>query len=337
MKILLTGSKGFIGSHVLARLKDHKVDEIDSMEYQVHGWTGSYKKDRAGEAVFGTRDIVIHLAALVGVGQSMYEPARYVECNSLDSARFLENLTKNKPKRLVVASSMSVYGEGAIPDAVGQWDKSRTANISKWNGSIGTNEFTRPQIESVYALTKYDQEQLCLIWGKANGVEVVALRFFNTWGPNQALNNPYTGVLTIFANRLLNGKAPIIFEDGQQTRDFVHVDDVANAVVHAATNDIPSGVYNVGTGIARTIESVALDLAEAMGSDIKPEITGKMRAGDIRHCYADIDKIRATGWAPAKDWKAGLLEYVQWLKTQPRPKDDAEKAIAELEERGLLK
>lgn len=338
MKTILTGSNGFIGWAVRLKLEDPcELYTIDSFEQQVHG--DGPKRPRCGEfKSLPSSDVVIHLAALVGVGQSMYEPARYVECNTLDTARFLENITKNKPKRLVVASSMSIYGEGATEYEVA---KDKTDDRYVWGTGrkipAATNESKAPELRSVYALTKYDQEQLCLMWGEANGVDVIALRFFNTWGPGQALSNPYTGVLTTFACRLLHGKAPIVFEDGQQTRDFIHVDDVSNAVVHAALGKVPRGTFNVGTGIPRTIESVARDLAEVMTADLPPVITGRIRAGDIRHCYADNTKLRSTGWEPKKDWREGLREYVDWLRKQPLPEDRTDLAIAELEAKGLLK
>lgn len=331
MKIILTGAAGFIASHVLPKLVDHKVISIDSYEYQVHGYR-DYKSDRAGESdQVGSSDVVIHLAALVGVGQSMYMPAAYVECNTLDTAKFLENLTKNKPKRLVVASSMSVYGEGAV-----NLEGTSTSDFHEPD-TLPTKETKPVDLRSVYALTKYDQEQLCLMWGKANDVEVVALRFFNVYGPGSHLNNCYTNVIGIFANRILNGQAPVVYEDGQQTRDFIWVEDVANAVIHAAMGKTGPGIFNVGTGVPRTILSVANDLLEVMTADLPPVITGKYRVGDIRHCYADISKIKATGWEPKKDWKDGLREYADWLAKQPKPEDTFGTVQAELEEKGMLK
>lgn len=339
-KIILTGAAGFIASHVLPKLiEDHDILGIDSMEPQVHGT--SSRDIRCGEVTsLGSPEVVIHLAALVGVGQSMYEPSRYVECNTMDTAKFLENLTKNKPKRLVVASSMSVYGEGEMADDLGRL-RATTRKLeyyaeSRWR-PVRTHEEVSPQIESIYALTKYDQEQLCLMWGKANDVEVVALRFFNVYGPGSHLNNCYTNVIGIFANRILNGQAPVVYEDGQQTRDFIWVEDVADAVIHAAMGKTGPGIFNVGTGVPRTILSVANDLLEVMTADLPPVITGKRRVGDIRHCYADIDRIKATGWAPKKDWKDGLREYAEWLAKQPKPDDTFGTVQAELEEKGLLR
>jgi dTDP-L-rhamnose 4-epimerase len=347
-KILVTGGFGFIGSVVCRKLASsfgHKVAPFDSFEEQVHG--AGHCLPRSGDYIGYPKDadVVIHLAAKVGVGQSMTDPVDYVACNSLDTAKFLHKLRENPPKRLVVASSMSVYGEGAyVCSSTKEALDPNFLGAIKWGGfdyentdPAPTSERKPPDLRSIYALTKYDQEQLCLIWGQAYNVPTVALRFFNVYGPGQALQNPYTGALAIFATRILNGKAPVIYEDGQQTRDFIHVEDIADAVVHAALNDVPHGTYNVGTGIPRTIESVARMLAEKLGADLPPVITGQKRAGDIRHCYADISKIKATGWSPKIDFEDGITGYCEWLKQQPLPEDRFDCAAKELEVAGLVK
>jgi dTDP-L-rhamnose 4-epimerase len=280
----------------------------------------------AHHRIYEEHDVVIHLGARVGVGQSMYEISHYARQNTSDTAEMLQQLSRRPPKRLVVASSMSIYGEGA-----------RVIYEDGGTTPIPTPETRPPDLRSIYALTKYDQEQLCLIWGRAYNVPTVALRFFNTYGPGQSLSNPYTGVMAIFASRLLNSKPPIIYEDGEQSRDFIHVDDVANAVVHAALNDLPSGPYNVGTGAPRTIKDVAVTMAEFLGKDIQPVITGKQREGDIRHCFADVSKIRSTGWKHQVGFINGLDEYCQWLLAQPKPVDKVEQAHSELEAHGLVK
>jgi dTDP-L-rhamnose 4-epimerase len=203
---------------------------------------------------------------------------------------------------------------------------------------IATSEGKVPVLSSVYALNKYVQERLCLIAGKAYGIPTVALRFFNVYGPRQALSNPYTGVLAIFASRLLHDRAPLIFEDGQQRRDFVHVSDVAQACLLALTSRHADGKsFNIGSGDSRTIESVARDLARVMGREhIAPRITGKFRAGDIRHCFADISRSTAElAFMPRMDFREGLLDLANWLAGQIAV-DTVDQATAELERRGLV-
>lgn len=346
MKILCSGSEGFIGQHVVNNLLtlEHEVVGIDHFDTQVHDRhhvighknyeviplsAGALTLDRLWPF-----DTVIHLGAKVGVGQSMHQIVEYCKDNSYDTAHLLQNLTTHRPKRLIVASSMSIYGEGAT--------EPKMVDVEAMNmfTPIPTPETKPPDLRSIYALTKYDQEQLCLIWGKAYDVPTVALRFFNVFGPGQSLNNPYTGVLAIFASRLLNDKPPVIYEDGQQTRDFIHVDDVANAVVHAATTDMPSGAYNVGTGVATSIRDVARRMISLLRPDTCPDsitVTGEHRKGDIRHCFADIGKIMQTGWCPQIPFAEGLMEYCAWLQTQPKPEDKFDQAHNELVTHGLTK
>jgi dTDP-L-rhamnose 4-epimerase len=296
-------------------------------------------------------DAVFHLAAAVGVGQSMYEVAGYTGTNDFGTGVLLEALIETPVERLVVASSMSVYGEGLCRDGAGRLVPGRERSLAQlkekqWElqdergqplTPLPTPETKEPSLASVYALTKYDQERLCLLIGQAYGIPAVALRFFNVFGPRQALSNPYTGVLAIFAARLLNDSAPLIFEDGRQQRDFVSVYDVAQACCLALESPAAANrVYNVGSGHAYTVNHVARRLAAVLGKeDVEPELTGRYRVGDIRHCFADIALARQElGYHPAVSLEEGLAELAGWL--EGRIADDrADQARQELDQRGL--
>jgi dTDP-L-rhamnose 4-epimerase len=366
-RILITGGAGFIGSHLADDLLRHsyKIRVLDNLSPQVHGpnprrphyldpdvefLVGDVRDpDIVREALRGI-DGVFHLAAMVGVGQSMYELGKYTAVNNLGTAILLETLIERPVERLVVASSMSIYGEGLCKAANGRLvacaDRSlgqlRRGQWEPRNGRderlipIPTPETKPPALASVYALSKYDQERMCLMTGAAYGIPTVALRFFNAYGPRQALSNPYTGVLAIFAARLLNGNAPLIFEDGEQKRDFVSVHDVAEACRLAYESPCAaSEVFNVGSGQPRTVYEIALKLAEQIGKDIEPEITGKYRVGDIRHCFADITRARETlGYHPKVDLEDGILELAGWLEGQIA-KDRVGEMHRALERRGL--
>jgi dTDP-L-rhamnose 4-epimerase len=280
----------------------------------------------------------------------MYDVNEYVDTNNRGTAVLLECLAKVSVKRLIVASSMSIYGEGLYRDgALLREEVCRDLEHLKrgiWeplsdNGAalepLPTPEKKRPLLASVYALSKYDQERMCLMLGSAYGIRTTALRFFNVYGPRQALSNPYTGVLAIFASRLLNERPPLIFEDGLQRRDFVHVADVARACVAALeAEDAAGGVYNVGSGRSYTVRDIARALAEVTGaSRVQPRITGKYRVGDIRHCFADLTLSRAAlGYAPEVTLEAGLTELASWLEGQVAI-DRVEGAESELTRRGL--
>jgi dTDP-L-rhamnose 4-epimerase len=308
-------------------------------------------RDSVAKALHGA-DAVIHLAAEVGVGQSMYKIARYVGTNDLGTAVLLEEMIRRPVGRVVVASSMSVYGEGRYVDLdgrrlanvrresaqirAGQWDP--VAESGQPAVPIPTGEDKPVDLASIYALTKYMQERAVLIFGAAYGVDAVALRLFNVFGPGQALSNPYTGVLANFASRLANGERPLVFEDGRQRRDFVHVRDVANAFRLAL--DVPGArneVMNIGSGRAYTIGGVASILAEAMDrSDLEPEVLGKARAGDIRNCFADIGKARdLLGYKPRHHLEDSLPEFVHWV-AGAAPVDRGAEMKQELESLGLV-
>ena len=367
--VLITGGAGFIGSHLadLLLLEGRRVRILDSLVPQVHGEArarpgyldpraelvqGDVRNPVAVRRALEGVDAVVHLAAAVGVGQSMYRIADYVGVNDLGTAVLLETLIDHPVERLVVASSMSVYGEGLARAADGGAVAPEERPVERlkrgaWElaGADGatleplpTPESKAPALSSVYALNKFTQERLCLLFGRAYGVPTVALRFFNVYGTRQALSNPYTGVLAIFASRLLNGKPPLIFEDGQQRRDFVHVRDVARACRAALERPEAAGLaVNVGSGRSRTVEEVARALARAVGRpDLPPRITGRYRAGDIRHCFADVGLAeRALGFAPREDFAAGMAELAGWLAGEVAV-DRVDEATAELARRGLV-
>lgn len=365
-KILITGGAGFIGSHLADELihAGYQVRVLDNLSQQVHGSGASrpdYLHDDVELIVGDVRDkssvrsalngvdAVFHFAAVVGVGQSMYEIAAYTDVNNVGTAVLLEALIEQPVSKLIVASSMSVYGEGLYKNAAGNLVHECERNIQdlknqKWNIHDGAGEFIplptpeykKINLSSVYALSKYDQERLCLLAGSAYNIPTVALRFFNVYGTRQALSNPYTGVLAIFASRLLNDNPPLIFEDGLQKRDFVHVTDVAKACRLALeTPDADGEVINVGSGNQYTILQIAEALGKILGNPIAPERTGKYRVGDIRHCFADLTKARLLlGYEPSVRFEDGLKELAHWLEGQIAV-DTVTKATEELASRGL--
>jgi dTDP-L-rhamnose 4-epimerase len=367
-RVLVTGGAGFIGRHLVRALLQHNysVRVLDSLIEQVHRPNNArdpilnevelIEADLRDEAaLLGALrgvDKVVHLAAEVGVGQSMYAIDRYVSVNDHGTAVLFQALIDRPVARVVVASSMSIYGEGLYRTKTGElletvarppqrqpgegWDP--TGPDGAHLVPVATPEWKRPSLASVYALTKFAQERLTLIVAPAYGMESVALRLFNVYGPGQALSNPYTGVLAIFASRLLNGERPLVFEDGEQRRDFVHVADVANAFLLALERPEAVGqVINIGSGQDRSILDVARQLASSMGRpDLEPEILGKARAGDIRHCFSDIALAERTlGFRPQRDFAAGVGELAEWLAHQ-RAEDKVADARRELEARGLV-
>ena len=369
-KVLVTGGAGFIGSHVVELLlaEGHDVVVFDALVEQVHQGAGPVFVPEAAEFIhadIGDRDAlasalaradsVVHLAAEVGVGQSMYEISRYVEANTTGTASLLDILVNDRldVRRVVVASSMSVYGEGAYrcidhgevhPGLRGaeqlaarRWDPGCPV-CGRPVDPIPTAEGKPMRPTSVYAISKMDQELLCLSVAAAYDFDAVALRFFNSYGPRQALSNPYTGVAAIFSSRLLNRRAPLAFEDGAQLRDFIHVSDVARAVVASLHEDRAAGhAINVGVGDPLTVSDVAISLAGALGVEIEPEITSSARAGDIRHCYADMTLARELlGFAPEVSFADGVRELIGWVSEQTA-EDQVERARQELTSRGLAR
>jgi dTDP-L-rhamnose 4-epimerase len=366
-RILITGGAGFIGSHLGRHLlrEGHEVRALDRLDPQVHpererpGYLDSEVELIQGdvrdpgavsEALLGV-DAVVHLAARVGVGQSMYEIADYCSVNTVGTGVLLEALIERPVRRLLVASSMSIYGEGLyraadgrVAEAVerdrgqlerGEWEPASPDGASLTPGPTPENK--RPSLSSIYALNKYDQERMCLLFGSSYDVPTTALRFFNVYGPDQALSNPYTGVLAIFGGRLLNGKPPRIFEDGEQRRDFVSVHDVARACALALERDSAAGrAVNVGSGESISVREIARRLARVTGrEDFEAEVTGKYRVGDIRHCFADIALAREIlGYEPRIALDTGMAELAEWLEGQT-VEDRVDSAHGELTTRGL--
>ena len=367
-EILITGGAGFIGSHLADELlaDGYQVRVLDNLSPQVHGPTEKSPDYLDPEIEFITGDVrneevlrkslkgvdaVFHFAAMVGVGQSMYEVAKYTSVNNEGTATLLQALIEKPVERLIVASSMSLYGEGLYRTPIGEFVpghertldqlKARDWELRDFEGKlltpVPTPENKPPTLASIYALSKYDQERMCLIAGRAYQIPTVALRFFNVYGTRQALSNPYTGLMAIFASRLLNNNAPMIFEDGLQQRDFVSVHDVARACRLALQTPEAAGqVFNVGSGDQYTIRELAQRIAKVMGKEqIEPRIAGKYRVGDVRHCFADIRLARRVlGYTPHVSLDEGLRELVTWLEGQVA-EDRVDQASAELTARGL--
>ncbi len=362
-RVLVTGGAGFIGCHVAGALlsEGYQVRVLDSLIEQVHARGAALHPvldeveliradirdfDRVAASLEDV-DLVVHLAAEVGVGQSMYAIDRYVSVNDQGTAVLFQALIDHPVERVVVASSMSIYGEGLYRAANGEPVEDAQRQPGGWDPAgpdghplipVATPEWKRPSLASVYALTKYVQERLTLTVAPAYGMQGVALRLFNVYGPGQALSNPYTGVLAIFAARLLNGERPLVFEDGEQRRDFVHVEDVARAFVLALEHDSAAGqVFNIGSGHDVSILEVAGALADAMSvPQLRPEVIGKARVGDIRHCFADIGLARRVlGFAPRRSFADSLGELADWVGQQ-QAVDRVAEARRELERRGLV-
>ncbi len=369
-KILVTGGAGFIGSYLVDKLIElgYEVMVFDNLEPQVHGdgqkipeylnkecefIKGDVRnRDEFKKALKG-REIVFHQAAAVGVGQSMYEINKYTEVNILGTSNLLDILANenHQVEKLIIASSMSVYGEGkySCVDCGVVYPKLRSLSQLKegeWEmrcpfcnqevQSLPTDEEKPLYPTSIYSISKRDQEEMCLTIGRAYCIPTVALRYFNVYGPRQALSNPYTGVAAIFSSRILNNHPPCIFEDGLQSRDFTHVSDIVQANLLAMeSNDADYEVFNVGTGRPLTVLSIAEALIKSLNSSVDMNIVRKYREGDIRHCYADISKIRdQLGFQPKVKFEKGISEFVGWVRGE-KARDQFEKSRRELEEKGL--
>jgi dTDP-L-rhamnose 4-epimerase len=368
-RVLITGGAGFIGSHLADALlpKGYRVRVLDNLSEQVHGGSrefpsyldrrvetleGDVRDPREVQRALAGVDAVFHLASAVGVGQSMYEIEKYIDVNNRGTAVLLEALRRQPVAKLIVASSMSVYGEGLYRDSKGSVCTPRPRSLEqlkagRWDLTdaggarlepVPTPEDKIPMPESIYALSKYDQEMMCLLFGRAYDLPVVALRFFNVYGERQALSNPYTGVLAIFAARYLNGRPPVIFEDGRQKRDFVHVRDLAAACVLALENAAARDeVFNIGGGTDYSVLEIAERLGKVLGkAHLRPQVSGHYRAGDIRNCCADISKAgKLLGYKPRITLEAGLTALSEWLEGRVE-EDRSEVAQSELRRHGLV-
>jgi dTDP-L-rhamnose 4-epimerase len=368
--VLVTGGAGFIGSHIVDELVDEEygVTVVDNLNEQVHQGKPRYLNDdaryvwgdvRDGELMaelLADADVLTHQASAVGVGQSMYDIERYAEVNTLATARMLDTIANEDIglEKLIVASSMSIYGEGRYycPDCEtarfpGPREKSQLGR-DEWEHvceSCGSTLEPEPIAEadnvrptSVYASTKRSQEELVLNVGRVYDIPSVALRYFNVYGPRQSMDNPYTGVCSIFSSRIKNGNPPLIFEDGHQRRDFVHVEDVARVNVAAIESPVRHEAINVGSGEVVTINEVAELILAAYGvdDDLSPRITGDYREGDIRHCVGDLTKVRELlGFDPEWSLAGGIRGLVEWARTSDA-EDNFGTAYAELDEQGLI-
>jgi dTDP-L-rhamnose 4-epimerase len=370
MRTLVTGGAGFIGSHLVDGLlaEGHEVRVLDNLDPQVHGadrqapaylsrdaelHVGDIRDpDAVAKALDGV-DAVFHHAAAVGVGQSMYEIEHYVSVNSLGTSVLLQEISRKRERiaKMIVASSMSIYGEGAYKNAKGdlvapqprslaQLDRHAWEPLDVQGGRlepVATSESKPLNPTSVYAITKRDHEELFLVTGAAYDIPAVALRYFNTYGPRQALSNPYTGLLAIVCSQLLNHHRPLVFEDGMQRRDFVHVSDIVRANILALGSDNANGkTFNVGTGRPVTVLDVIKLITDRLNAREAPEIVNRYRAGDIRHCFADISRIRGElDYRPQTTLEQGIEDLVPWIQSQ-QSADHVRAAVSDLERRVLM-
>ena len=368
-KVMVTGGAGFVGSHLVDALvrEGHEVVIYDNLEPQVHrGRKPAYLnkdarfikadiRDRASliKALKGV-EVVFHQAAAVGVGQSMYEIDRYVDVNARGTGLLMDILVKekNRVRKVILASSMTCYGEGLHrcvrcriddpdPRPMKQlkghiWDKLCPV-CARPMKPVPTPEDKPMRATSLYALTKKEQEEIAILIGQAYDLPVVALRYFNIYGPRKALSNPYVGVVAIFAARLMNNRAPLIFEDGLQSREMVHVDDIVRANILAMKKSAANyQALNVGSGVSYRVADIARILARYLEKDIEPVIVNKFRKGDVRHCFADVNRARELlGFEAKVDFKNGLKDMMLLLGMQ-RPEDKITKAKSELEKMGLV-
>lgn len=377
MRVLITGGAGFIGSHIALRLieKGYDVTVLDNLLEQIHGKnpdktsplycsikdkTKFIKADvcnrEALEGSISDADYIIHLAAETGTGQSMYEIKRYVDVNIGGTALLLDILTnsKHRIKRVVVAESRAIYGEGkyhcekcgdVYPTERKDEDMAKGdfgCHCPKCGGKVAlvaTTEDSTIHPSSVYGIGKQVQGQLVHLICKNIGVESVSYRYQNVYGPGQSLTNPYTGILSIFSTRIKNHKEINIFEDGLESRDFVYIDDVVDATI--AGMEVPEAnghVFNIGTGIATDVLTVAKTLCKHYGIDVPLNVSGNYRLGDIRHNYADISLAkRILGFEPRWNFDKGIKQFTEWVNRQELQNDYYEVSLEEMKQKGLFK
>ena len=373
--ILITGGAGFIGSNLTRKLveKGFQVTVLDNLSKQIHGENqnstlylsikdiatfikGDVCNKSDWQKALRNQDAVIHLAAETGTGQSMYEISRYNEVNILGTTHLLDILANENHsiKKMIIASSRSIYGEGKyLCKNDGVVYPNQRQDIDLANGKFNlicdkcseplqllpTDENSKVHPASIYGITKQQQEQMILLMGKMLNIPAVALRYQNVYGPGQSLSNPYTGILSIFSTRLLNGNDIDIYEDGQESRDFVFIDDVISATILALEKkEANHQIFNVGSGVATSVNEVANLLKFLYNSDVKISVSGKYRLGDIRHNYSDFSKIKNTlGFSPKYDFQKGISEFVEWVKTQEIKEDKYDKSVKELKLKGLIK
>lgn len=372
--VLVTGGAGFIGTNLVRKLLSdgYTVTVFDCLSAQIHGELpgalepilndervkfirADIRQVNALKSAIQCTDIIVHLAAETGTAQSMYQIAHYNDVNVQATAQLMDLLANNEHsvRKIVLASSRSIYGEGAYEcTSHGKvYPGSRSAaqlRAHQWDPvcpfcsgpllAIATLEIARPSPASIYAATKYAQEDLIRIAGDALGIGTTVLRFQNVYGAGQSLNNPYTGILSIFSTRIRRGMSLPIFEDGLESRDFVHVHDIVDAIQMALENDAANGcTFNVGAGQPTSVLEIANMLVDAFGGKIRPEVTGQYRLGDIRHCYADLTEIRSKlGFEPKVSLADGINHFADWVRAQPLPEDGLDKANEELRKRKMM-
>ncbi|MAO71861.1 MAG: epimerase [Flavobacteriales bacterium] len=372
--ILITGGAGFIGSRLCERLfeKDYNITVLDNLSPQIHEndestlyrkikgkckfINGDVRSKKDWQKALKGQEIVVHFASETGTGQSMYELEKYNDVNIKGTSNMLEVLSTSNHsiKKIILSSSRSVYGEGKYKskNQLIQYPKSRKINdlekgifnlLCEYTNeemmAVPTDEESLINPKSIYALTKYAQEKMILLISQSLTINPVILRYQNVFGPGQSLSNPYTGILSIFSTRILNGNNLDIYEDGLESRDFVYIDDVIDATILAIENERANGeIFNVGSGIPTTIKEVAESLKKLYNSDVNINVSGKFRLGDIRHNYADLSKVESfLGYKPKYDFQEGITKFVKWVKNQEIKEDKYEKSIQELKDKGLMK